>query len=201
MSFTNSTQFGFATINGKKAPVNVASIKEAHGKTEAALFNLRFQLGVFAIYCESKKLKIKAMAPKLAKSTGLSASTIPVYCSQGKRLVEGKATFKGLETFNRKAKKDNVKTGVENFAKSLAGQKLVPATKAAPAKVEDAPTKARTHDTHTKGKDAATRCTLSAPLVMTATAKANLREVIEGHCKASDITLESLFPELAKVTA
>lgn len=200
MSFTNSTQFGFATINGKKAPVNVASIKEAHGKTEVAMFNLRFQLGVFAIYCESKKLKIKAMAPKLAKSTGLSASTIPVYCSQGKRLVEGKATFKGLETFNRKAKKDNVKTGVENFSKSLAGQKLAPATKAAPAKVTDAPTKVRTHDTHTKGKGAE-MVSIVAPLVMTATAKANLREAIEAHCKASDIALESLFPELAKVTA
>ena len=200
MSFTNSTQFGFATINGKKAPVNVSSIKEAHGKTEAAMFNLRFQLGIFAIYCESKKLKIKAMAPKLAKSTGLSASTIPVYCSQGKRLVEGKATFKGLETFNRRAKKDNVKTGVENFAKSLAGQKLAPATKAAPAKVTDAPTKVRTHDTHTKGKGAET-VSIVAPLVMTATAKANFREAIEAHCKASDIALESLFPELAKVNA
>ena len=191
MSFTNSTQFGFATINGKKAPVNVASIKDAHGKTEAAMFNLRFQLGVFAIYCESKKLKIKAMAPKLAKSTGLSASTIPVYCSQGKRLVEGKATFKGLETFNRKAKKDNVKTGVENFAKSLAGQKLAPATKAAPAKVEDAPTKTRTHDTHTKGKDAATRCTLSAPLVMTATAKANLGKQSKPIAKLPTLALKA----------
>ena len=62
-------------------------------------------------------------------------------------------------------------------------------------------THTRTHDTHTKGKDAATRCTLSAPLVMTATAKANLREAIEAHCKASDISLESVFPELAKVNA
>jgi len=200
MSFNNSTQFGTATINGKTAPVNVASIKDAHGKTEAAKFNLRFQLGVFAIYCESKKLKIKDMAPKLAKSTGLSASTIPVYCSQGKRLVEGKATFKGLETFNRNAKKDNVKTGVENFSKSLAGQKLAPATKAAPAKVEDAPIKPRSHDTHTKGKGVDT-VSIVAPLVMTATAKANFREAIEAHCKASDITLESIFPELAKVTA
>ncbi len=119
MSFNSNTQFGTATINGKQnQPVNVASIKDAHGKTEAAIFNLRFQLGVFAIYCDSKKLKISDMAPKLAKATGLSASTIPVYCSQGKKLVDGKATFKGLETFNRKAKKDNVKTGVENFAKS-----------------------------------------------------------------------------------
>jgi len=91
MSFTNSTQFGFATINGKKAPVNVSSIKEAQGKTEAAMFNLRFQLGIFAIYCESKKLKIKAMAPKLAKSTGWSEATIPGHGPTGKKVSRGKS--------------------------------------------------------------------------------------------------------------
>ena len=77
---------------------------------------------------------------------------------------------------------------------------MAPATKAAPAKVEDAPTKPRSHDTHTKGKGVDT-VSIVAPLVMTATAKANFREAIEAHCKASDITLESLFPELAKVNA
>ena len=57
-----------------------------------------------------------------------------------------------------------------------------------------------TFATSAKGKGAET-VTLVAPLVMTATAKANLREAIEAHCKASDISLSSLFPELAKVTA
>lgn len=57
-----------------------------------------------------------------------------------------------------------------------------------------------TFATTAKGKGADT-VSIVAPLVMTATAKANFREAIEAHCKASDIALESLFPEFAKVTA
>ena len=189
----------FSTKGGQST--DVATIKAANVKTEQALFDLRFQLGIFAIYCEENKLTVKEQAAKLAKVTGVKETSIPVYCSEGKRLVQNKATFKGLQTFNKRAKANNVKSGVSNYAKHVAGQKLAPATPAKDAPAKDAPAKVRSHETHIKGKDAATRCTLSAPLVMTATAKANLREAIEAHCKASDISLESLFPELAKVNA
>ena len=188
----------FTTKGGQTT--TVATIKAANVKTEQALFDLRFQLGIFAIYCEEKKLKVSEQAPKLAKATGVTESSIRVYCSEGKKLVQNKATYKGLEAFNKRATTNGVKKGASNYAKHVAGQKLAPATKAAPAKVTDAPTKVRTHDTHTKGKGAE-MVSIVAPLVMTATAKANLREAIEAHCKASDIALESLFPELAKVNA
>ena len=189
----------FTTKGGQST--DVATIKAANVKTEQALFDLRFQLGIFAIYCEENKLTVSSQAENLAKVTGVSKSSIPVYCTEGKRLVQNKATLKGLQTFNQKAKTNNVKSGVSNYAKHVSGQKLAPATPAKDAPAKDAPAKVRSHETHIKGKDAATRCTLSAPLVMTATAKANLREAIEAHCKASDISLESLFPQLAKVTA
>jgi hypothetical protein len=189
----------FTTKGGQST--DVATIKAANAKTEEALFNLRYQLGIFAIYCEEKKLTVKEQAEKLAKVTGVKKSSIPVYCSEGKRLVQNKATFKGLQAFNRKAKTNNVKAGVSNYAKHVAGQKLAPATPAKDAPAKDAPAKVRTHDTHTVGKDAATRCTVSHPLQMTAEAKANFREVIEKACAASDISLESVFPELAKVKA
>lgn len=189
----------FTTKGGQTT--NVATIKAANAKTEQALFELRYQLGIFAIYCEENKLKVKEQAEKLAKVTGVSKTSIPVYCSEGKKLVQNKATYKGLQAFNRKAKTNNVKTGVSNYAKHVAGQKLAPATPAKAAPAKDAPAKVRTHDTQTVGKDAATRCTIVHPLTMTSTAKANLREAIEKACAASEISLESLFPELAKVKA
>ncbi len=189
----------FTTKGGQST--DVATIKAANAKTEQALFELRVQLGIFAIYCEENKLTVSSQAEKLAKVTGVSKSSIPVYCSEGKRLVQNGATFKGLQTFNRKAKTNNVKSGISNYAKHVAGQNLTPATPAKDAPAKDAPATVRTHDTHTVGKDAATRCTISHPLTMTATAKANLREAIEKACAASDISLEGLFPELAKVNA
>lgn len=185
----------FTTKGGQST--DVQTIKAANVKSEQALFDLRFQLGIFAIYCEENKLKVKEQAAKLAKVTGIKETSIPVYCSQGKKLVQNKATFKGLEAFNRRAKTNGVKKGVENYAKHVAGQKLTPAGNAKDAPAKDAPAKVRTHDTQTVGKDAATRCTISHPLTMTADAKRNLREAIEAACAASDITLESLFPELA----
>ena len=189
----------FTTKGGQST--DVATIKAANVKTEQALFDLRYQLGIFAIYCEENKLKVKEQAEKLAKVTGVSKTSIPVYCSEGKKLVQNNATFKGLQAFQRKAKTNNVKASVSNYAKHVAGQKLTPATPAKDAPAKDAPAKVRTHDTHTVGKDAATRCTIVHPLTMTATAKANLREAIEKACAVSDISLESLFPELAKVKA
>lgn len=197
MSFTNKTQFG--TVNG--APVNVQSIKTAGRKTEQAIFEFRKQLGVFAIWCAENGHKVSEQSEKLAERTGLKASTIRPYCSQGKKFVEAKATYKDLERFNTKAKKDGLKAGIENFARHCGGTKLAPAVKSDAPK-DEGPAKVRTHDTHTVGKDAATRCTISHPLTMTADAKRNLREAIEAACASSQISLESLFPELAaKVNA
>jgi len=189
----------FTTKGGQTT--NVATIKAANVKTEQALFELRYQLGIFAIYCEENKLKVKEQAEKLAKVTGVSKSSIPVYCSEGKKLVQNKATLKGLQAFQRKAKTNGVKASVSNYAKHVAGQKLAPATPAKEAPAKEAPAQVRTHDTQTVGKDAATRCTISHPLTMTATAKANFREAIEKACAKSEISLVSLFPELAKVKA
>ncbi|WP_291811338.1 hypothetical protein [Limnobacter sp.] len=197
MSFTNKTQFG--TLSG--APVNVQSIKTAGRKTEQAIFEFRKQLGVFAIWCAENGHKVSEQAEKLAERTGLKASTIRPYCSQGKKFVEAKASYKDLERFNAKAKKDGIKAGIENFARHCGGTKLAPAVKADAPKVDE-PAKVRTHDTQTVGKDTATRCTIVHPLTMTKTAKENLREAIEAACAASQISLQSLFPELAnKVNA
>lgn len=111
-----------------------------------------------------------------------------------------------------------LKGGIEGFsayaAQSLDGKKpklvkassgkvldKIKAVDAAEAEaIAKGPAPIPTNATTTKGKGAEL-VSIVAPLVMTATAKANLREAIEAHCKASDITLESLFPELAKVNA
>ncbi len=66
--------------------------------------------------------------------------------------------------------------------------------------IKKGPAPRPTNETTTKGKGAE-MVSLVAPLVMTKTAKANLREAIEAHCEASDISIESVFPELAKVNA
>ena len=187
----------FSTKGGQST--DVATIKAANIKTEQALFDLRFQLGIFAIYCEENKLTVKEQAAKLAKVTGVKETSIPVYCSEGKRLVQNKATFKGLQTFNQKAKTNNVKSGVSNYAKHVAGQKLAPATPSKEA-IAKGPAPIPTNATTTKGKGAEL-VSIVAPLVMTKTAKANFREAIEAHCIAADISLESVFPELAKVNA
>ena len=112
-----------------------------------------------------------------------------------------------------------VKGGVESFSayktRDIEGGKVAKMKEASSGKVLDkdkavdaaeaeaqkkGPAPRPTNVTTTKGKGAEL-VSIVAPMTMTATAKANLREAIEAHCKASDISLESLFPELAKVNA
>lgn len=134
-------------------------------------------------------------------------------------LIEVRKDANGKETAKLTSQEGlQLKGGIEGFsayaAQSLDGKKpkLVKAssgkvldkTKAVDAAEAEAiakgPAPIPTNATTTKGKGAEL-VSLVAPLVMTATAKANLREAIEAHCKASDISLESVFPELAKVNA
>ena len=65
MSFTNSTQFGIATVNGKKQGVNVETIRTAKDNADSAFFDLLIQLGHFAVWvskqpqidCEGRRRK------------------------------------------------------------------------------------------------------------------------------------------------
>lgn len=115
---------------------------------------------------------------------------------------EGLQLKAGIEGFSAYAAQD-LEGKKPNLVKASSGKvldksKAVDAAENAALKKGAAPSP--TFATTAKGKGSE-MATLVAPLVMTATAKANLREAIEAHCKASDIALESLFPELAKVTA
>lgn len=134
-------------------------------------------------------------------------------------LIEVHKDGKGNETAKlTSAEGLQLKGGIEGFsayaAQSLEGKKpkLVKASSgkvldkvkavdaAETAAFKKGPAPIPTNATTTKGKGAEL-VSLVAPLVMTKTAKANLREAIEAHCAAADITLVSLFPELATVTA
>ena len=61
-----STKGGYTT--------DVQTIKAANVKSEQALFDLRYQLGIFAIYCEENKLKVKEQAAKLGSKGSLLSS-------------------------------------------------------------------------------------------------------------------------------
>ena len=115
---------------------------------------------------------------------------------------EGMQLKGGIEAFSAYAAQSldgkKPKLVKASSAKVLDTVKAVDAAENAAIKKGAAPSP--TFATTAKGKGAET-VTLVAPLVMTATAKANLREAIEAHCQASDITIKSLFPELAKVNA
>jgi hypothetical protein len=187
----------FTTKDGKA--VDVATIKAQGAAARSAAFELRFSLGIFAIWCEENKKELKKEAPRLAKAAGLAPESIPPMASEGKLLVRNNATAKGLETFNRNVKSGKVttadglkaKAGVQSYAKHVAGQKVPKASgqpvvldeakanaAAAKATAKAGPAPERTHTTVTKGKDA-NRVTVTAPLRFGDTARANLLECLE----------------------
>ena len=109
----------------------------------------------------------------------------------------------GVESFSAYKTRD-IEGGKVAKMKEASSGKVLDKEKAASMAESEAQKKgaapAPEYATQVKGKGAE-RVTITAPVVMTATAKANLREAIEAHFKASDISLESVFPELAKVNA
>lgn len=135
------------------------------------------------------------------------------------KLIEVRKDKDGKETAKLTSPEGvQLKGGIEGFsayaAQSLDGKKpkLVQASSgkvldkakavdaAENAAIAKGPAPIPTNATTTKGKGAEL-VSIVAPLVMTKTAKANLREAIVAHCAAADIALESVFPELAKVNA
>ena len=208
----SKTQF---TIKDGKA-VDVATIKAQGAAARTAAFDLRFSLGIFAIWCEENNKELKKEAPRLAKAAGLAPESVPPMASEGKLLVRNNATAKGLETFNRNVKSGKVttadglkaKAGVQAYAKHVAGQKVPKASgqpvvldeakaKAAAAKATEkaGPAPERTHTTVTKGKDA-NRVTVTAPLRFGDTARANLLECLEEL--AAECGVEILIPAPVK---
>ncbi len=109
----------------------------------------------------------------------------------------------GVESFSAYKTRD-IEGGKVAKMKEASSGKVLDKEKAVDAAESEAQKKgaapAPDYATQVKG-NGVERVTITAPVVMTATAKANLREAIEAHCKASDISLESVFPELAKVNA
>ena len=198
--------------------VDVATIKAQGAAARSAAFELRFSLGIFAIWCEETKKELKKEAPRLAKAAGLAPESIPPMASEGKLLVRNNATAKGLETFNRNVKSGKVttadglkaKAGVQSYAKHVAGQK-VPKASGQPVVLDEAKAKAaaakacekagsptapeRTHTTVTKGKDA-NRVTVTAPLRFGDTARANFLECLEEL--AAECGVEIILPAPVK---
>ena len=144
MSFTNSTQFGIATVNGKKQGVNVETIRAAKDEADSAYFDLLIQLGHFAVWVSKQpKLTAKDAAEKMAPKLGYKASSLAPMMSNGKTLVENNATPQKVAQFDKRVKAGKVstkdgrkaRTGLDSFAKFLRKPESLQA--ATPKKGED----------------------------------------------------------------
>ena len=109
----------------------------------------------------------------------------------------------GIESFSAYKTRD-IEGGKVAKMKEAASGKVLDKEKAVTAAESEAIKKgaapAPEYATQVIGKGAE-RVTVTAPIVMTAKAKANLREAIEAALEASGVKFESVYPEFTKVNA
>jgi hypothetical protein len=184
-SLAVSDEFSKMAEAAKIDPAKVASLRVqvSHG---IRLVKAKADYEGLQTYNEAVKVRKDKNGTETAKLTS----------PEGLQLKAGIEGFSAYAAQDLDGKKPNLVKA--SSGKVLDKSKAVDAAEDAARKKGAAPSP--TFATTAKGKGADT-VSIVAPLVMTATAKANFREAIEAHCKASDIALESLFPEFAKVTA
>ena len=184
-NLTVSDEFSKMADAAKIDPAKVASLRVqvSHG---IRLVKAKADFEGLQAYNEAVKVRKDKNGTETAKLT----STEGLQLKAG---IEGFSAYAAQDLEGKKPKLVKASSG-----KVLDKSKAVDAAHAEAEKKGAAPSP--TFATTAKGKGADT-VSIVAPLVMTATAKRNLREAIEAHCAASDIALESLFPELAKVNA
>jgi hypothetical protein len=230
MSFTNSTEFGVATVNGKTQGVNVETIRAAKDKADSAYFDLLIQLGHFAVWVSKQpKLTAKEAAERMAPKLGYKASSLAPMMSNGKTLVENNATPQKVAQFDKRVKAGKVstkdgrkaRTGLDSFAKFLRKPESLQA--ATPAKGEDsAPivdeAKAKAYAEKVKEKESKRpvkvnpftnevfgagdyKFNVTRPKVASDKALQNFRELIAKVEKEYGWTQADLYPTLEKVKA
>lgn len=184
-NLTVSDEFSKMAEAAKIDPAKVASLRVqvSHG---IRLVKAKADFEGLQAYNEAVKVRKDKNGTETAKLTS----------PEGLQLKAGIEGFSAYAAQDLDGKKPNLVKA--STGKVLDKSKAVDAAEDAAREKGAAPLP--TFATTAKGKGADT-ISIVAPLVMTATAKANFREAIEAHCAASDIALESIFPELAKVTA